>query len=115
VGKSERRELVSKLTILLLHLLKWRFQPGLRGNRWRYAVKVQRRDFARHLADNPSLSVQLPALLGDSYTLAALLAAGETGLPEDMFPAICLWSYQQVADPDFWPDEPNLPPVSPLG
>jgi Domain of unknown function DUF29 len=107
MGKSEKRELVSRLTMLLLHLLKWQFQPGLRGNSWRYTIQVQRRDLVRHLADNPSLSAQLPALLGDSYTSAVLLAAGETGLPESLFPATSLWSYQQVADPDFWPDAPN--------
>ena len=104
MGRSERRELVSRLTILLLHLLKWQFQPGLRGHSWRYTIKVQRRDLARHLADNPSLSVQLPLILADAYTSAILLAAGETGLPEGAFPTLCSWSYQQVADPDFWPD-----------
>ena len=64
MGKSEKRELVSRLAILLLQLLKWQFQPGLRGNGWRSTIKVQRRDVARHLADNPSLSAQLPAVLG---------------------------------------------------
>ena len=107
MGKSEKRELVSGLTILLLHLLKWQFQPGLRRSSWRHRIKVQRRDLDRHLADNPSLSAQLLALLGNSYVSAVLLAAGKTGLPEGMFPAACLWSYQQVADPDFWPDAPN--------
>jgi hypothetical protein len=68
MGKSEKRELVSRLTILLLQLLKWQFQPGLRGNGWRSTIKLQRRDVARHLADNPSLSAQLPVVLGDSYT-----------------------------------------------
>jgi Domain of unknown function DUF29 len=104
MGKSEKRELVSRLTILLLHLLKWRFQPSLLGNSWRYTIKVQRRDLARHLADNPSLSAQLPAVLEDSYTSAVLLAAGETGLSEATFPTVCPWPYQHVADPDFWPD-----------
>jgi hypothetical protein len=28
MGKTEKRELVSRLTVLLLHLLKWRFQPA---------------------------------------------------------------------------------------
>ncbi|MSW82828.1 MAG: DUF29 family protein, partial [Actinobacteria bacterium] len=36
MGKSEKRELINRLTVLLLQLLKWRFQPGLRGNSWRY-------------------------------------------------------------------------------
>ena len=103
-GKSERRELISRLTVLLQHLLKWQFQPGLRGNSWRYTIKVQRRDLTRHLQDNPSLTAQLPAVLADAYASAALLAAGETGLPETTFPAECPWSYQQAADPDFWPE-----------
>ncbi len=107
MGKSEKRELVSRLTVLLLHMLKWRFQPGLRGNSWRYTIKVQRRDLARHLDDNPSLTAQLTAVLTDAYASAVLLAAGETGLPEVTFPAECPWSYQQAADPDFWPEASN--------
>ena len=104
MGKSEKRELVSRLTILLLHLLKWQFQPGLRGDSWRYTIKLQRRDLARHLADNPSLTAQLSMVLADAHVSAVLSAAGETGLPEAIFPEVCPWSYQQVADPDFWPD-----------
>jgi hypothetical protein len=107
MGKSEKRELVSRLTLILLHLLKWEFQPGLRENSWRYTIKVQRRDLARHLADNPSLSAQLPAVVADAYASAFLLAAGETGLPEATFPEVCPWSYPQIADPDFWPDAAN--------
>lgn len=30
-GRSEKRELISRLTILLLHLLKWDHQPDRRG------------------------------------------------------------------------------------
>jgi hypothetical protein len=56
---------------------------------WRYTIKVQRLDIARHLADNPGPPAQLLALLGDSYA-SAVLAAGETGLPEGMFLATCL-------------------------
>ncbi len=104
IGKSERRELISRLTILLQHLLKWQFQPGLRGNSWRYTIKVQRRDLTRHLADNPSLTAQLPAVLADAYASAVLLAAGETGLPDTAFPPECPWSYRQAADTEFWPD-----------
>ena len=104
MGKSEKRELVSRLTILLLQLLKWQFQPGLRGNgcapRSRSSGAMLPA-ILQHLADNPSLSVQLPALWGDSYTSAVLLATGETGLPEALFPDTCPWSYRQVADPDF--------------
>jgi hypothetical protein len=60
MGKSEKRELASRLTVLLLHLLKWRFQPGLPGKSWRAAIRIQRRDLTVHLADNPSLVGVLP-------------------------------------------------------
>jgi hypothetical protein len=103
IGKREKREWVNQLTVLLLHLLKWRFQPGLRGNAGRYTIKVQRRDLARHLDDNPSLRAQLAPVLADAYASAVLMAAGETGLPEANFPAECPWSYplcQRSCRPD---------------
>ena len=55
MGRSEKRELISRLKLLLAHLLKWQFQPTLRGNSWRLTIEEQRRDVAEHLADNPSL------------------------------------------------------------
>src|SRR5580698_8493609 len=55
MGKTEKRELVARLTILLLHLLKWKFQPNLRGRSWRLTIKEQRKEVVNHLADNPSL------------------------------------------------------------
>lgn len=103
LGKTEKRALISHLTVLLLNLLKWQFQPGLRGNSWRATIKVQRRDLARHLADSPSLTAQLSAVLTDAYISAVLSTVGETGLPEATFPEVCPWSYHQITDPDFWP------------
>ena len=38
MGRSEKRELVSRLTVVLLHLLKWQYQPALRGNSWRLSI-----------------------------------------------------------------------------
>ena len=60
MGRAERRELVSRLTILLLHLLKWQFQPLLKAASWRATIRVQRRDLRKHMEDNPSLTSQLP-------------------------------------------------------
>src|ERR1700691_5077700 len=65
MGKTEKRELISRLTVLLLHLLKWRYQPEKRGASWEASIRVQRNRFADHLEDNPSLRPLLPqALLG---------------------------------------------------
>ena len=49
MGRSEKRELVNRLTVLLLHLLKWQFQPALRGNSWRLSIEKQRYRLEDHL------------------------------------------------------------------
>ncbi len=103
MGRSEKRELLSRLAPLLMHLLKWQVQPMLRGNSWRATIKVQRREIARHLADNPSLSARLPEVLGDAYGDAVLLAARDTGLAESAFPASNPWTFAEVMDDGFWP------------
>ncbi|HLB99535.1 MAG TPA: DUF29 domain-containing protein, partial [Acetobacteraceae bacterium] len=55
MGRSEKRELNSRLRVLLMHLLKWRHQPMLRSKRWSNTIAAQRDDIVDHLADNPSL------------------------------------------------------------
>jgi hypothetical protein len=104
MGKTEKRELLSRLAVLLLHLLKWRFQPTLRGRSWRLSVEEQRMQLAIHLADNPSLKSVLEPTIADAYRLAGIGAQRETGLDAATFPAACPWSFDQMMAPDFWPD-----------
>jgi hypothetical protein len=59
MGKAEKREFVSRLTVLLLHLLKWRHQRSGRGKSWRLSIANARDDIADHLEDNPSLKAML--------------------------------------------------------
>src|SRR5271156_4853787 len=80
MGRTEKRELVSRLTILLLHLLKWRYQPGKRGASWQASIRVQRNRLGDHLDDTPSLRPLLPQALASAYRDAALEAVAETGL-----------------------------------
>ena len=47
IGRTQRSELVNRLIVLLVHLMKWRWQPGLRGASWRLIVKEQRRALRR--------------------------------------------------------------------
>lgn len=104
MGKTEKRELVSRLSILLLHLLKWQFQPGRRGASWEATITVQRDDLSDHLRDNPSLKAKLDEAIADAYRKAAILAVGETGLPKSTFPAVCPWPFERLMDMDFWPE-----------
>jgi hypothetical protein len=104
MGKTEKRELVSRLTVLLLHLLKWRFQPEFRSRSWRLSVQEQRLQVASHLADNPSMKALLAAAIADSYRLAVIGAQRETELGAETFPMSCPWSFEQMMNDDFWPD-----------
>lgn len=104
MGKSLKRELESRLKVLLVHLLKWQYQPSHRGNSWRYTIEEQRAQLEDHLKDNPSLAGRLPEALERGYRYALNGAAGETGLSKDAFPTACPWSFEQIMDNDFFPD-----------
>lgn len=104
MGKTEKRELVSRLAVLLMHLLKWQFQPVGQCTSWRLTIKEQRREVTDHMADNPSLKAKLPETIAAAYARAQLSAARETNLPEATFPPECPWSFEQIMDADFWPD-----------
>ncbi len=96
MGRSEKRELVSRLTNLLLHRLKWRYQPGRRGVSWQTSMAIARLEITRHLADNPSLAAGLAESMARAYEVARLKAARETGLAEDVFPPECPWTFDEA-------------------
>ena len=104
MGRSEKRELTSRLKVLLLHLLKWQFQPGRRGPGWQASIQVQRHDIAIHLRDNPSLKSKVQESIADVYYTAAIEAGVETGLLRAAFPAICPYSFGQMTNNAFWPE-----------
>lgn len=104
MGRSEKRELISRLNILLLHLLKWQFQPDSRVKSWRFSIEEQRDKIADHLQDNPSLKYSLGDSIGTAYRDARRDAEKETGLERKTFPAICPFSFEQMMDAGFWPD-----------
>lgn len=103
MGRSERRELVNRLVVLLLHLLKWEFQPSRRGNSWRLSIKEQRIRLRAHLDDNPSLQAQIDWALGQAWPLALIEAERETGLAEATFPGTCPFTLDQLLNDAFWP------------
>lgn len=104
MGKTEKRELISRLTVLSLHLLKWRFQPAKRAASWEASVKVQRNRLIDHLDDNPSLKPLAPSALAAAYRDAVIEAIAETGLSESTFPQVCPWTIEQVLSAQFWPE-----------
>jgi hypothetical protein len=96
MGRSEKRELVSRLTVLLLHLLKWEYQPERRGKSWQVSIANTCDELADHLADNPSLKSQLPEAMQTAYRRARRSASVETNLSDATFPAQCPWTFDQA-------------------
>lgn len=105
LGKRDRRELASRLQILVMHLLKWHYQPERRseGHSWRSTIRTQRLQLRLLLQDSPSLRPQVPPFVADVYPAARVEACDETGLPETTFPQECPWTAEQMLADDFWP------------
>ena len=104
MGISELRELESRLTVLLMHLLKWQYQANFQTRSWILRIKEQRRRIVKRIQQSPSLKSKLNEVIEDAYDLARGDATDVTGLPESDFPMKCPWKYQQIVDMEFWPE-----------
>ncbi len=98
VGKSEQRELASRMAVLIAHLLKWQYQPAKRSTSWERTIKDQRRLSGRRLKKTPSLAPMLtdPEWLDDIWVDATAFASKETGLDESVFPEASPWLMADV-------------------
>jgi len=101
---NQRRELRSRLRVLATHLLKWKYQPGLRGPSWRRTIRTQRAEIADLVRFAPSLGREAGANLLEVYRRAAADAVDDTGLPRSHFPPECPFSLEQVLDEEFFPE-----------
>ncbi len=103
LGRAEKRELESRLIVLLVHLLKWVHQSERRGRSWRLTIQEQRQRVQHVLRDNPSLKAVQDEVLVDAYGIAVLRAAKQTGKDTVDFPPVCPWTLDRVLDDGFWP------------
>ena len=102
LGRSERNALWSHLRILLVHLLKWRYQPERRTRSWRGSITRARQNVARRLQQH-SLRRELPDFITEAYADARRLAADQTGLPLLTFPKTCEWNEKEIQQVEFLP------------
>ncbi len=100
----DRRELRSRLTVLLHHLLKVRFQPDRLSASWVSTILVQQNEIGSLLEDIPSLAGRAGAIAAQAYRDAVRLALRETGLPASRFPAAMPWTVAEALAYD--PPEP---------
>lgn len=103
MGAQLKRELHRRLELLLMHLLKYRYQPERISGSWRGTIREQRRRIQLLLKDAPSLATVLDQILAESYHVARNKAADETGLSLDTYPACNPFSREQLLDPDYLP------------
>ena len=103
MGRSERRSLESNLIVVLLHLLKWQYQPELRSGSWESSIIEHRRRIKKALKESPSLKRYFETILSECYTEAVKQAKAETGLLLETFPTHCTYELLAVIDDEFLP------------
>ena len=105
MGRSEKRELESRMIILVMHLLKWTFQPNYQSRSWANTINEQRRRIGRVIKDSPSLKNSLndTEWFDDIWQSALYQAVSETGLDIKIFPEQPIWTTQQILVDDFFP------------
>ena len=104
LGRSDRRELSSRLEVLIMHLLKWSMQPEYRCGSWKATIGEQRDRIGRLLEDSPSLRPRLAEFIAREYCYARRKAVEEMELIRDPFPAECPFTTEQILERWFLPD-----------
>jgi hypothetical protein len=107
MARSDRREIRNRLTVLLIHLLKYQIQSNGRLRSWIAMIGEQRRRIVSIIDDSPSLR-DLPAeILGECYAQARSAAAGETGISLRRFPIECPFARTEALDHGWLPGRPS--------
>ncbi|WP_052646659.1 DUF29 domain-containing protein [Spirulina subsalsa] len=104
MGRNTKREVLSRLKALLLHLLKWKYQPQKRTASWASTIDEQRDQLQLILRDSPSLRPYLEAFFVECYQKAIRGVVHETGLSKQTFPLVCPFTVADVLSLDYWPD-----------
>lgn len=112
MAKRDRREVYSRLVVLLAHLLKWEYQPGQRSRSWRGTILEQQREL-RQLLESGTLYHHAAAVLAEAYADARKQAAAETGLARAVFPQECGWDVNGALADQNEDAEPGAPADAP--
>lgn len=104
MGRSEKRAVESNLEIVLMHLLKYKYQPDQRSNSWRFTILEHRDRLEKSFRDSPSLHPYFASIFADCYARACRKAAVETGLSLDTFPVLSPFTPEETLNLDFLPE-----------
>lgn len=104
MGRSQRSAIESRLSVLVVHLLKWLYCPDLRERcerGWRLTIREQRDRLNREIGDSPSLRPFVVQIFRQTYDLARLRAATEADVPDEHMPAEPPFTLDQALDPAY--------------
>ncbi|EAM47679.1 DUF29 domain-containing protein [Crocosphaera watsonii WH 8501] len=104
MGISQKKAVKSNSRILLMHLLKWKYQPTKRSKSWKSSIIEHRKRIRDSFEDSPSLKVYFANNFDLCYQDARELAAAETGLSIDEFPIESPFFEQDTLKPDYFPE-----------
>lgn len=103
MGKSNKRELISRLIILIMHLLKWKYQPQKQSKSWLSTINEQRLQLELILEQNPSLKREIEQIITQRYEKARKMASQETRLDLQLFPSENPFNLTEILGEDFFP------------
>jgi hypothetical protein len=101
MARRDRRKVESRLTVLIVHVLKWTHRPDRRSGSWKATVIEQRQEL-EGLVSRDVLRNHAEALLADAYYKAVERTPAETGLPAETFPAGCPYTLDQLLSADLF-------------
>ncbi len=104
MSRREKEALFSNLQVILMHLLKYRYQPSKRSNSWRSSIREHRKRVKRAFRNSPSLKPYFTEIFAECYQDARELAADETGLPIETFPEQCPFTKEEILNTDYVPE-----------
>jgi hypothetical protein len=104
MSKSEKRAVYNNLKILLMHLLKYKYQPEKRSNSWKFTIVEHRQRLKQAFQDSPSLKRYFSDIFEECYPDARELAAAETGLKKETFPTDSPFNPEETQNSDYWPE-----------
>ncbi|MEG3436538.1 DUF29 domain-containing protein [Pannus brasiliensis CCIBt3594] len=108
--KSERKELKSRLILLIEHLLKllyWNAEREDNARGWYGTIVEQRRQIQLCLEDSPPLRPFFQEVFPDCYRNALEDTRRKYRLSPDIFPESAPFTLEEAIDPDFPPDAPG--------
>lgn len=104
LNRNNKNAIALDLIIVLLHLLKYKYQPQKRTNSWISSIAEHRDRIEFILEDSPSLKSYIDTMWLKCYEKARRRAAIETGLPINLFPKESPFTPQETLNPDYLPD-----------